>query len=103
MHTVLVIFEGGQKSTAISGSDTILNELEDQGISMPQGCLAGSCGTCKIEIVSGDANIKKAGAVEQDTLKTIYETYPNAKGKILRLACRAKATGDLIIKPFLKK
>lgn len=99
MPTVSVILQDSEKTIEISGTDTIFNELDDKDLKLPAGCLSGSCGTCKIEVLEGAENLKEPSAVEKNTIESIQETYPNLKEKTIRLSCRAKATGDVKIKP----
>jgi len=49
----------------------IFDELENQGCILPHGCLAGSCGSCRIEITKGAENLSPAGAVEQNTIDAL--------------------------------
>lgn len=73
----------------------LYDELERQGFILPHGCLAGSCGSCRIEILEGAQNLSNPGAVESDTISHLSGNYsPN---KIIRLSCRAKVNGDITI------
>jgi ferredoxin len=103
MPTVSVNLNENIKKCDVASDDTIYNQLEKNSIVLPHGCLAGSCGTCKIEIISGAENLKPPSAIEKNTLDSIYQNYPSAQGKTLRLSCRAKALGDVTIKPFTGK
>ena len=103
MHTVSVTVLSDQKDFEIDDGSSIFDQLQDQGLELPHGCLAGACGTCKVEVLKGAENLSEPGAVEKDTLKTIYETYNVSKDKTLRLSCRSKAKGPCHIKPFSKK
>ena len=75
----------------------IFDELERLGLKLPHGCLAGSCGSCRIHVISGNENLSSMGAVEADTVAAIKENYP---GKCVRLSCRAKILGDIEIIPL---
>ena len=35
---------------------TIVNAGQRQGVTMPVDCLEGLCGTCKVELLSGDVD-----------------------------------------------
>lgn len=74
----------------------LFDELERQGLSLPHGCLAGSCGSCRIEILEGAENLSNPGAVETDTIEHIKQNY-SGLNKIIRLSCRAKVMGDIKI------
>ena len=106
MPTVLVLpklpNEKDQKFDVIEGK-IIFDELERQGLVLPHGCLAGSCGSCKIEIIEGAQNLSPLGAVEMDTVEAIKRNYCEIGrsevviNKNIRLSCRAKVLGDIKI------
>ncbi len=80
--------------------DAILHDaLDTQGCKLPFGCLAGSCGACRIEVINPEA-LHPAGAVEQNTIEALCEERKNAglKPLIIRLSCRAKIKTDVQIK-----
>jgi len=76
---------------------TIYDSLESQGFELPHGCLAGSCGACRIEIIEGAENLKTPSAVESDTIDHIKKNLVNNPSKNIRLSCRAKIIGDITI------
>ena len=78
-------------------SAILYDELEHQGLVLPHGCLAGSCGSCRIHVTKGIENLSPMGPVEQDTVDHIKGSYP---GKDVRLSCRAKVLGDVTIAPL---
>lgn len=86
MPTVLV----NNQFFIVEENKILYNELSDKGLDLPHGCLAGSCGACKIEILSGAENLSTPSAVESDTL-----LHLGACNKTIRLACRAKVLGDV--------
>lgn len=98
MPTVLVKAlspnENDQKFDVESGK-LLYDELERQGLTLPHGCLAGSCGSCRIEILEGAENLSQPGAVESDTISHLKTNYP--PNKIIRLSCRAKVTGNITL------
>lgn len=75
----------------------LYDELERQGLALPHGCLAGSCGSCRIHVDKGIENLSPMGVVETDTVDSIKSSYP---GKNVRLSCRAKVLGDVEITPL---
>ena len=87
-------------------NEIIYNGLEDQGVALQHGCLSGSCGACRIEIVSGKENLTPPGVIEENTIQAICDDYKNRFGeqslsdKTIRLSCRAKILGDISIKEF---
>lgn len=106
MPTVLVKSlmpnENDQKKEVHEGK-ILFDELELQGLVLPHGCLAGSCGSCRIEILEGAENLSPSGAVETDTVESIKKNYCDTgrshlvANKEIRLSCRAKVLGDIKI------
>jgi len=71
---------------------TPLQEIADHGgADLTFGCRNGSCGTCRIRIVSGLENSSPVGPEERDFLASI-EAPPDH-----RLACQICVNGDLEI------
>ena len=104
MPTVLVHSESPNESEAsktreykVNLSQILYDELDRQGLQLPHGCLAGSCGSCRIHVVKGIENLSPMGVVETDTVMHIQDQYP---GKTVRLSCRAKVLGDVEIIPL---
>lgn len=79
----------------VNEGQILFDELERQDHILPHGCLAGSCGSCRIEIIEGAENLSPQGAVETDTINSIKGNHP---GKTIRLSCRAKVLGNIKIK-----
>jgi ferredoxin len=102
MPTVSVTLNGETKTVQVEEGKTLYDELERQGTVLPHGCLAGSCGSCKIEVLSGAENLAPPSAIESNTLASIKENLGPDKmaGRIIRLSCRAKVKGDVSIRPF---
>lgn len=78
-------------------NEILYDELERQGLALPHGCLAGSCGSCRIHVINGIENLSPMGVIETDTVDSIKNSYP---GKTVRLSCRAKVLGDVEITPL---
>ncbi|AUN99809.1 hypothetical protein DOM21_01730 [Bacteriovorax stolpii] len=108
MPTVLVHLPGSSESPnekepskpreyKVNLSQILYDELDRQNLSLPHGCLAGSCGSCRIEVIKGIENLSPMGVVETDTIEHIKGSYP---GKTVRLSCRAKVLGDVEIAPL---
>lgn len=111
MPTVLLVkhLESGEieeKELQVEEGEVVFDQLDQQGETLPHGCLAGSCGSCRINVIEGQDSLKEPSAVEQDTLKTICETYKEKYGedflkdKHIRLSCRARILGDIKITPI---
>jgi ferredoxin len=90
----------------VNEGEVIYDALYDRGEELPHGCLSGSCGACRIEIVQGSENVQTAGLVEQNTIDALKEEFSTTHGAEfvnktnIRLACRAKILGDIQIKPI---
>ncbi|MDC1174614.1 2Fe-2S iron-sulfur cluster-binding protein [Bacteriovoracaceae bacterium] len=85
--------------SATEGS-TIYDEVDNGGQELPHGCLAGSCGSCRILVIEGEEHLSSPSAIEKDTLSHIEKTYKEnfgdefLAGKTIRLSCRAKIMQD---------
>jgi ferredoxin len=90
-----------EKKFELNSEEIIYDGLQRQGLELPHGCLAGSCGACRIEILEGENNLKPPSAVEADTIKHIQNTLSQKSNnaeymtKNIRLSCRARVLGDI--------
>jgi ferredoxin len=99
MPTVSLKNSDGKTITFELDEQTIVYDgLDEKGTQLPHGCLAGSCGACKIEVINGIQNLSPAKTIEQNTIDDIKKNNPEFKDKNLRLSCRAKVLGDIEIK-----
>ena len=99
MPTVSIeLKDGSQKNFELRGEKSLFDELQACGLTLPHGCLSGSCSACKVYVLSGEANLTSPDPIEANTLEWLQKnptTHP------LRLSCRAKVSGaDLSIKVF---
>lgn len=96
MHKASLI-DGNGESTEYQIEDglTIFDAVQDQGKTLPHGCLSGSCGSCRIQIIEGVDNLCKPGIIEENTIEAISEEHPEVAQGHVRLACRAKVSGDI--------
>ena len=102
MPTVSIV---GQSITyEVKENEIIFDALERQGNELSHGCLAGSCGACRIEIIKGNENLATPSPIELNTIQAIITNMERISGKgsmdgrIVRLACRAKINGDVQFK-----
>ncbi|MDD0854417.1 2Fe-2S iron-sulfur cluster-binding protein [Halobacteriovorax sp. GB3] len=90
-----------EKCFKINENQVIYDELEMQGEKLPHGCLAGSCGTCRILVLEGAENLKEPSYIEKDTIEHIKESYKAERGEEflekgeIRLSCRARILGNV--------
>jgi len=109
MHIVSLITENGEKQFEVSDGELVWDELDRLGTKLPAGCLAGSCGTCRINVLEGENSLAPKGAVETETVAHLMEQYKKKYGedflkdKNIRLACRARIKGNLKITPIKEK
>ncbi len=97
MHNVLI--KSKNQVVKVENDEVIYDALDAQGIELPHGCLAGSCGACRIEVYSGMENLKDPSTIELNTIEAIKLNKPHLNGKNIRLSCRAKVQGDVEIDP----
>jgi ferredoxin len=104
-----ISFSGTTVIHEVAENSVIYDALSDQGVELPHGCLSGSCGACRINVVEGSRNLAPPGLIEANTVESIREEYVRTHGaeflsdKSIRLACRAKVTGDVVIDPLARK
>lgn len=89
--------EGENQTFDLNEGEVIYDGLLERDLKLPHGCLSGSCGACKIEVLQGEENLKPPSAVEEDTINSLKQELDKPAAKI-RLACRAKVTGDIFFR-----
>ncbi len=102
MATLIVKLENKEERFSVNCETPVYDQLENQGLSLPAGCLAGSCGTCRVEVLSGEEFLGDTGAIESNTINAVSAEYQGKKK--IRLSCRMKVQkeGVIIISPLLK-
>lgn len=101
-----VSIKDSDKAFEINQGEILYDALYDRGEELPHGCLSGSCGACRVEIVSGKENLQAAGVIEQNTIDALKDEFTQTKGidfvkeKEIRLSCRAKVLGDVCFRPI---
>ena len=63
--------ENSEQNFEVSQDQILYDELESQDYKLPHGCLAGSCGSCRVWVVEGADQLSPPSAIEQNTLETI--------------------------------
>ena len=105
----IVSIEGEEKTYEVNEKDVLFDALDNQGLKLPHGCLAGSCGACRIEIVKGKENLKAPSQIEQNTIDAIKQNFErmngegSLEGREVRLSCRARVLGDVKFKKLKNK
>lgn len=88
----------------VDDNAVLFDALDDQGEMLPHGCLSGSCGSCRIEILTGKENLKEPSEIEKDTINAIKQNLKRVHGADynsnveIRLSCRARVKGDIEFK-----
>lgn len=88
----------------VDDNSILFDALENKGETLPHGCLSGSCGSCRIQILEGAENLKEPSPIEQDTIDAITSSQKRNLGDgyddsaQIRLSCRARVQGDIKFK-----
>lgn len=81
-----VTFKKAGKTAPIAPEKTVLEAAEEAGVDIPFSCRVGTCGTCKVKLLSGEVDMEvQEGLTEEE------------KKQGLILACQAKAKTSLEI------
>jgi ferredoxin len=94
------------KTFEVKEGEILYDSLYDRGHELPHGCLSGSCGACRVEVVSGKENLMPPGVIENNTIEALKDEFKKVHGegfvenKEIRLSCRAKVLGDVNIRPI---
>lgn len=90
----IVSYRDKNQSLKLDENEIIFDGFDNNGQTLPHGCLSGSCGACRVEIIQGEENLKPASSIEQNTIDSIKESNPNYINKTIRMACRARVLGN---------
>src|SRR5687768_4281979 len=64
---------------------------------VPIECTSASCGTCWVGVVGGQEKLSEPSVRERKQMKVFGYNQPDDAKPLLRLACQAKATGNVSI------
>ena len=79
-------FARSNKTAALAPGKTVLEAAEDVGVNIDYSCRAGTCGTCKVKLLSGTVTMDVEDALE-----------PADRAQNIILACQARSTGDVTV------
>ena len=82
----LVTFLKSHKSSRIHPGQTVLELSEELAIGIENSCRVGTCGVCKVKMISGEVEMSIADALDEED---------KANGIIL--ACQAKPIGEIAV------
>jgi ferredoxin len=92
MAQVIILPE--KRSTEVDAGVTLLKAGEQAGVEMEAGCFHCQCGTCAVEIVSGQDNLEPPSEQELDVLDG-WNRDPEKH----RLSCCARVrSGEVVIR-----
>lgn len=92
--------DGISREFSLTGKQTIFNALRKQGLELDHGCLAGSCGACRVIITKGEDYLEEPGIMEAGTLQGLAVNYERIFGKgssegiHMRLTCSTRLNKD---------
>ena len=64
---------------------------------VPIECTSASCGTCWVGVIAGEGKLSEPSVRERRQMKVFGYNQPETEKPFLRLACQAKATGNVTI------
>ena len=81
-----VVFQASDTTANVTVDATILDAADDIGVAIDNACRSGTCGSCRVKLISGNVSMAVQDSVtERD----------KADGYIL--ACQAKIRGDVVV------
>lgn len=80
-----IIFGPSNKQIFALAGDTLLDAADAAGVAIESSCRVGTCGTCKVKVVSGQVNMYRDDILSSQELK-----------QHIVLACQARAMTDEI-------
>lgn len=95
-----------EKIFEVDEGEILYDSLYDRGWELPHGCLSGSCGACRVEVLEGAGNLSQPGVIESNTIEALQDEFSSTRGKAfiegktIRLSCRAKVNGDVSFRPI---
>ncbi|MFM2478078.1 YcbX family protein [Celerinatantimonas sp. MCCC 1A17872] len=81
-----ITFEPMTQSAIAAVNDTILEVAENAGIALSSSCRGGSCGACRVKLISGDVEVGADYALTEQQIEQGYI-----------LACSCFARSDVVI------
>ena len=65
-------------------TNTLLEQLENQGIRIPYSCRAGICGSCRVQLLEGEVTPLKKSAMGDDGTILCCSCVPKTALKLAR-------------------
>ena len=86
VNVAVVTFARSHRTAMLPSSKTVLEASEDVGVNIEYSCRVGTCGVCRVKLLSGSVKMDVEDGLE-----------PGDKSNNIILACQAKATADVAI------
>jgi ferredoxin len=80
-----VFFQASNVSAPVLAGGTILDAADQAGVLIDNACRSGTCGSCRVKLVSGAVHMPVQDALTDDD---------RTEGYIL--ACQAETNGDVV-------
>jgi ferredoxin-NADP reductase len=87
-----VTFKRSGKSSPLPPDKSILEASEDAGVNIDFECRVGTCGTCKVHLLSGDVTMEVEEGLD-----------PGDKEKNIILACQAKSNAAVVVDAYVAR
>lgn len=88
----VVTFTRSHKTAVLPPGKTVLEASEDIGVNIDYSCRVGTCGTCKVRLLSGSVTMEVQDGLDRGD-----------KEKNIILACQAKSTTDLSVDAYVPR
>ncbi|MBN2752944.1 MAG: (2Fe-2S)-binding protein [Rhodospirillaceae bacterium] len=88
-----VTFADIDKTVTVPEGTRLIDISEDVGTGIIYGCRQCSCGRCMVEVIDGEDGLDPPSVLEIKVLEH-HEGGANS-----RLACQARITGDVTLRP----
>ena len=86
VNVAVVTFARSHRTAMLPSAKTVLEASEDVGVNIEYSCRVGTCGVCRVKLLSGSVKMGVEDGLE-----------PGDKSNSIILACQAKATADIAI------
>lgn len=91
-ESVTFVLGDEEKSIRLKPGKTILDLALENDLPLDHSCTAGTCGSCRIFVLSGNDAIETRGEVEEETAEA------RGFGENERLACLNEACGSIRVR-----
>ena len=86
VNVAVVTFATSRRTAMVPPTKTVLEASEDVGVNIEYSCRVGTCGVCRVKLLSGAVTMEVEDGLE-----------PGDKSNNVILACQAKPTGDVTV------